>query len=64
MEPWNPEGWNATERRYKMLVSGDSDSSDDDDDDDDDAVVTTPRTHRPPPKYKKLVQREDYVPDG
>lgn len=65
--PWEPEGWDATERRYKLVVSGDSSSSssssDEDEDEDEDPLPSRTTSSRPPPRYKKLVKKEAYVPE-
>ena len=70
MNPWEPDGWDATERKYKfVVVSGESSSSSScssSDDDDDDSVprAAPPPPRRPAPKFTKLVKREVYVPEG
>lgn len=62
--PWEPEGWDASERPLKLIVSGgdSSSSSDEEGEDDDDEPLMKTRT-RPPPKYKTLVVKEALLPE-
>lgn len=59
-KPWDPEGWDASERSYKLVVSGDTSSEEEEEEEED---VPAPRTHPQLLKYKKLVQKEAYVPE-
>jgi len=62
-KPWEPEGWDASERPLKLLVvSGESSSSEDEDEDEDEEPLMKTRT-RPPPKYKTLVVKEELLPE-
>ena len=62
--PWEPEGWDASERPLKFVVSGEDSSSSSEDDDDDDGNEPLIKTRtRPPPKYKTLVVKEELVPE-
>jgi len=60
--PWEPEGWDASERPLKLVVSGESSSSEDEDEDEDEEPLMKTRT-RPPPKYKTLVVKEELLPE-
>jgi hypothetical protein len=59
-KPWEPEGWDASERPLKLVVSGEDSSSEDEDEDEEPLMKT--RT-RPPPKYKTLVVKEELLPE-
>jgi hypothetical protein len=61
-KPWEPEGWDASERPLKLVVSGESSSSEDEDEDEDEEPLMKTRT-RPPPKYKTLVVKEELLPE-
>lgn len=60
--PWEPEGWDASERPLKFVVSGEDSSSSSEDDDDGNEPLIKTRT-RPPPKYKTLVVKEQLLPE-
>jgi hypothetical protein len=60
--PWEPEGWDASERPLKFVVSGEDSSSSSEDDDDGNEPLIKTRT-RPPPKYKTLVVKEELLPE-
>jgi hypothetical protein len=60
--PWEPEGWDASERPFKFVVSGEDSSSSSEDDDDGNEPLIKTRT-RPPPKYKTLVVKEELLPE-
>jgi hypothetical protein len=60
-KPWEPQGWDASERPLKLVVSGESSSSEDDEEEDEEPLMKT-RT-RAPPKYKTLVVKEELLPE-